>query len=39
VGVSTYGESPVAGWFVRENPNQKETMDDLGVPPFMEPPM
>ena len=31
--------APVAGWFVRENPNQKERMDDLGVPPFMDPPI
>ena len=28
--------TPIAGWFVRENPTQK--MDDLGVPPYGPPP-
>ena len=31
--VSINGGTPIAGWFIRENPYK---MDDLGVPPFTE---
>ena len=30
MGVSINGGTPIAGWFLMENPNLK--MDDLGVP-------
>ena len=30
-GVSINGGTPIAGWFIKENPAK---MDDLGVPPI-----
>ena len=34
MGVSINGDTPIAGWFIRENPHLE--MDDLGFPPFQE---
>ena len=36
-GFHSHRDSPIAGWFIRENPNLET--DDLGVPPCMETPV
>ena len=36
MGVSINGRIPIAGWFIRKNPNLKSKMDDNQVPPFQE---
>ena len=37
IEVSINRKSPIAGWFIRENPWKSQSkMDDVGVPPFQE---